>query len=171
MLPISPDIIEGLHRAAFTGEDVFGGFGPDEGFRSGVVLQQVIVTCGLQIVDARVASPTDAPVGDLGEEALYEVHPGRAGWCEVQLEAWMFLEPGHHLGRLVGGVVVEDEVDVAGFQDGPVDVAQEAQELPCAVARHAVADDDARLHVERCEQRGGAVALVVMRHGGRAPLF
>jgi len=39
------------------------------------------------------------------------------------------------------------------------------------MTRHAVADDEARLHVERGEERSGAMTLVVMGHGGGAALL
>ena len=106
MLPVSPDFIERIKRAAFAGDDVVGSFAPDEGLRLGVVLQQVIVDRFFEVIDAAIAPAADALCGDLGEEAFDEVHPGRACRREVQLEAGMFLQPGHHLGRLVGGVVV-----------------------------------------------------------------
>lgn len=171
MLPISSDKVERVECAPLPGEDVFGGLAPDEGLRLGVVLQQVIVDCVLEVVDAGVAAAADALGGDLGEEALDEVHPGRACGREMQLEAGMLLQPGLHLGRLVGGVVVEHEMDVAGLLHRPVDTAEETQELPGAVARHAFSDDQARLHVQRGEERGGAVALVVVGHRGSASLL
>ena len=171
MLPISPDLVERVECAALAREDVFGSLAPDEGLRLGVVLQQVVVDLVLEIVDAGVAAAADALCGDLGEEALDEVHPGRAGGREMQLEAGMLLQPGLHLGRLVGRVVVKNQMDVAGFLHGPVDAAQKAQELPGAVAWHAFPDDQARLDVQRGEECGGAVALVVVGHGGGAPLL
>ena len=60
MLPVSSDFIEFVQRALLPGEDVFGGFGPSEGFGPGVVLQQVVVDGGLQVTDAGVTAPTDA---------------------------------------------------------------------------------------------------------------
>jgi len=39
------------------------------------------------------------------------------------------------------------------------------------MAGHAIADDLTRFHIQRGEQRGRAMALVVMRHGGGAPLL
>jgi len=45
------------------------------------------------------------------------------------------------------------------------------QELPGAVARHAVTDEETGLHVERGEARGRAVAPVIMGHGGGATLL
>lgn len=171
MLPISPDFIEGIKGAALAGDDVFGGLAPDKGLWLGVVLQKVVVDGVLEIGDAGVTAPSDALRGDLCKEALYQVQLRCAGGREVQVETRVFFQPGPHLGRLVGGVVVEHDVDVAGSLHRPVDPAEEAQELLCAVARHAVADDQTRLHVERREQGGGAMAPVVVGHGRRAPLL
>ncbi len=47
----------------------------------------------------------------------------------------------------------------------------EIARTPWPVAREAFTDDPARLHIECCEQRGRAVALVIMGHGGRAALL
>lgn len=171
MLPISADFIEFVQRAAFAGEDVLRRFGPDEGLRLLVVKQQVVVDRVLEIVDALVAAPADAPVRDLGEEAFDQVHPRGAGGREVQLEPRMLLQPRLHLGRLVGRMVVQHQMHVARLQDGAVDAAQECQELLRPVARHAFADDHARFHIERGEQRGRAVPPVIVGHGGRAPLL
>jgi hypothetical protein len=44
-------------------------------------------------------------------------------------------------------------------------------ELLCAVARHAFPDDQTRLDVQRSEERGGAMALAIMGHGGGSPLL
>lgn len=123
LLPISSDMIERIERAALEGEDVLGCFNPDEGLRLGVVLRQVVVDRSLEVVDAGVVAPADALCGDLSEEAFDEVHPGRAGWREMQLETWVFRQPGIHLRRLVGGVVVENQVDVALLFHHPVDAA------------------------------------------------
>ena len=65
---------------------------------------------------------------------------------------------------LVGGVVVEDHVDHLARRHRPFDRVQEAQELLVAMTRHAAADDRAVEHVEGGEQRGRAVALVVVGH-------
>ena len=171
MLPVSANFIEGIQGAAFSSEDVLGGFGPYERLRLGVVEQQVVVDRLFQVIDAGVAAPADASCGDLGEEALDQVHPRRAGRREMQLEARMFLQPGRHLRCFVGRIVVEHDMDVARLEDSSVDAAQERQELPGAVAGHAVANDDAGLHIEGGEQRGRAMALVVVGHRGGAPLL
>src|SRR6185437_1963291 len=52
-----------------------------------------------------------------------------------------------------------------------IDAPEEAQELAMPMARHAFADHRTIEHVERREQGGGTVALVVMRHGAGAALL
>ena len=52
-----------------------------------------------------------------------------------------------------------------------LDGVEEADELLMPMALHAAADDLAVEHVEGGEQRGGAVALVVMGHGAGASLL
>jgi hypothetical protein len=170
LLLISPDLVEHIESATLAREDVLGGFAPDEGLVC-VVLQQIIVDRVLQIVDAGVAATADALCGDLGEEALDKVHPRRAGGGEVQLEPGVLFQPSLHLGRLVGGVVIENQVDAARFLHGSVDAAQEAKELPGTVAWHALPDDQARFDVQRSKERGRAMALVVVGHRGGAPLL
>ncbi len=49
----------------------------------------------------------------------------------TKLEACTFLQPGPHLGRHIGCVVVENQMDVAGFLHRPLDAAEEGQELLC----------------------------------------
>src|SRR3954470_22529495 len=74
-------------------------------------------------------------------------------------------EPGHHLRPLVGGVVVEDDVDDLAGRDRRLDGVEEADELLVPVALHAAAEHGPVEHVEGGEQRRRAVALVVMGHG------
>src|SRR5207244_3031745 len=73
-------------------------------------------------------------------------------------------EPGLNLGMLVGGVVVDDQVELPPGRGLAVDLVEKADEFLMPMARHALADDLAVEHVERGEQRRCAVPLVVMRH-------
>ena len=113
LLPVSSDLVERIERATPAREDVLGGFVPDEGLRLCVVLQQIVVDRVLEFVDAGIAATADAFCRDLGEETLDEDQPGRAGGCEVQLEPGLLLQPGLHLGRLMGGVVVENQMRIS----------------------------------------------------------
>src|SRR5687767_14165444 len=74
-------------------------------------------------------------------------------------------QPAQHLGVLVAAVVVEDHVDHLAGRHGALDRVEEADELLVPVPRHAAADHPAVEDVEGGEQRGGAMALVVVRPG------
>ena len=74
-------------------------------------------------------------------------------------------------GCLVGGVVVEDDVDGLACRNVPFDLVEEADELLMPVALHVLADDRSVQHVERGKERRRAVALVVVGHGGPRPFF
>jgi hypothetical protein len=76
----------------------------------------------------------------------------------VHGEARMLPQPRLHLGPLVGGVVVHDQVQIEVLLNGAVDLSQEAQEFPGPVARLALADDYPALYVERRKQGGRAMA-------------
>lgn len=63
---------------------------------------------------------------------------------------------------LVGGVVVEDEMDIEVVEHLDVDALQEFPELDSTVALVKRGDDGAGHGVEGGEQRGGAVTDVVI---------
>ena len=67
----------------------------------------------------------------------------------------------------MGGVVVEDQVKVEIGRRLLVDLLEEGAGIPAGDGAGTVADDRAGEHVERREQRGGAVTLVVV--GDRLP--
>ena len=71
----------------------------------------------------------------------------------------------------VGGVVIDDGVDDLPGGNLGLNLVQEADELLMPVTLHAAADDRSIQDVERGEQGGRAVALVVVGHGSGAPLL
>jgi len=71
----------------------------------------------------------------------------------------------------MGCVIVEHEMHVAWLEHCTINAAQKSQKLPGSVARQAFAYGHARLDIECCEQRGRAMALVIVRHRGRATLL
>ena len=72
-------------------------------------------------------------------------------------------EPVADRRGFVRAVVVHDEVDIEARRHVALDLVEKLAELDRAMAGHAFADDGSGLHVERCEQRGRAVPLVVVR--------
>ncbi len=89
----------------------------------------------------------------------------------MHVEPGMAFEPPLDFRCLVGGVVVDDQVEIQVLGRLAVDLVQEANELLVSVLPHALADDLAVEHVERREQGGGAVALVVVGHGAGSALL
>src|SRR6266540_5297873 len=81
--------------------------------------------------------------------------------------AMMIREPLLHLRVGVGAVVVQDQVDLQRSRDRSLDALQERQELRVPLTRQATLDHRAVENVEGREQRGGAVADVVMSLTGR----
>ena len=114
------------------------------------------------------AQPID---GDVAEESLHHVQPRCRGGREVHDEARMLGQPLLNRRMLVRGIVVGDQMQRLVLWRLAVDLAQELQPLDMSVSRLALANDFAIEDVERGEQRGRAVALVVVRHRGRAPLL
>ena len=111
-----------------------GGLCPYEGFWRGIVFGEIVIDGGLQLGDALEDAAPDALACDLGEEALNEVQPGRRSRNEVQLEAWMPLQPRLNFLCLVRRVVVDDEMEIEMLGYGPVDLLQEPDEFFGAMA-------------------------------------
>lgn len=87
------------------------------------------------------------------------------------MEAGMLLQPCLHLGVLVRAVVIHDQMQLPGTLIFLVDFAQEFQKLLMPVptitlARHLSCGD-----LQRGEERGGAVANVIVSLSAAAPLF
>ena len=61
---------------------------------------EIVVDRLLEVSNAPEDAAADTLARDLGEEALDEIQPGCAGRREVQLEAWMLVQP-----RLTSGVL------------------------------------------------------------------
>jgi hypothetical protein len=80
-------------------------------------------------------------------------------------------EPVLDLRMLVGGVVVDDDMDDLAGGDLGFDGVEKADELLMPMALHAAADDLAFEHVEGGEEGRGAVADIVVGHGAAAPLL
>ena len=97
---------------SFDGGDDFVGIGrPCEGLRVCVGLSHEAVDGGLEIDDGVEDTALQSTPAELGEEPLDGVEPGARGWCEVEDETRMAVEPDANARMLVGGIVVENDVD------------------------------------------------------------
>jgi hypothetical protein len=126
----------------------------------------VDVACNLalQIVDGMEGSASNLAACDGGKEALHGVEPQGRGRREMEHPARMIGQPFEDVGLFVGGVVVDDGVDDFSGRDGALDGVEEADELLVAMPSYAASDHGSVEEVERGEQSGRAVALVIMGH-------
>ena len=102
-----------------------------------VVFVEIVHDGLLQFIDALEDATADALSGDLGKEALDHVEPRAGSGREVQVKARMPLEPALYRRGLVGGIIVDDEMQVEIGQSPFVDGLEEAEELAMPVAGHA----------------------------------
>ena len=99
------------HNTWRANEDLVGRLQPHEGTRVLVPGGDPGADVALEAGHARVGAALDLLRRQLGERALDEVEPGRPGRGEVEMEAWVAKQTALDRRGLVGGVVVEDEVD------------------------------------------------------------
>jgi len=138
-------------------EDGISGFGPYEGLWVIVVGFDECRNVGLEIADAAMDAALDLLVGEESKPAFYLIEPGGAGRGEVEVIARVAGEPRFHGRGLVGGVIVEHQMDVEIGRPGLLDRGQELAEFDRAVTLVAAADDMAGGDIQSGEQRGGAV--------------
>ena len=74
------------------------------------------------------------------------------------------VEPRHHLGVLVGAIVVEDDMDQLAGRHRRLDRVEETDELLMAVPLHAAAEHGAVEDIQRREQGSRPVADIVVGH-------
>ena len=155
--------VEGREAVAFDGRQNFlSGLVPAERLRILVDGLDVGNNGPLQVAGRSVNAAADLLVRQLGEEALDLVEPRGRRRGEVNMPAWSPSEPvANHLG-LVGRGVVHDDVNLEVARHVGLYVIQEPAELGAAMAPVALSDDLAGGNVKGSEQRGRAMALVVM---------
>src|SRR6516225_8980907 len=144
---------DGLHRC-----------GPDERLGLGIVGRDEVVDGFDQLGDAAEGATAESFPGQFAEPALDQVEPRAGCRREVKVEALMGQEPLSDLRMTMSAVVVKDKMEVDRLGELPVQPAQEAQELLMPVARRAGAEHSALSDIERGEQAGGTVPLVVVSH-------
>ena len=89
---------------------------------------------------------------------------------EVKDPARMTLKPSQHFWMFMGGIIVDNGMDDFSGRNLGFDGVQEADEFLVAMALHVATDHGPVENVQGGEERGGAVALVIMGHGSAAAL-
>ena len=118
----------------------------------------------LQVDDGMKDAAFQALSGQGREEVFDGIEPGTRCRREMEDPTGMSLEPGHDLGMFMRAIVVEDDMDHLACRHLTFDGVEEADELLMPVLLHTPADHRAVENVESSEQRGGAVAFVIVGH-------
>src|SRR5258706_8453032 len=83
----------------------------------------------------------------------------------------MASEPALDLCMFMGGVVVDDQVKVEPWWGFSIDFVEESDPFLMSMARHALTNHAAFEHVQRGEECGCPIPLVVVSHGSAAALL
>jgi hypothetical protein len=137
----------------------------------GAGLGDEAVDGGLEIDDGVEDTALQSTPAEFAEKPLDGVEPGARGWCEVEDETRVAIEPGTNARMLVGGLVIENDVDDLAGRRLRLDGVQKSNEFLMTMARHVATDDCAVEDVESGEQRCGAVPLVIVCHGSEPAFF
>src|SRR5260221_6325847 len=116
---------------------------------------------GLEVDDRAKDAALEAAAGEFGEEALDGIEPRARGRGEVEDEARMARQPGLDLRMLMGGVVVDDDVDDLTGGGFGFDGIEGADELLMPVAVHAAADEPGVEDAENGAEGGGGLWDIV----------
>ena len=136
-----------------------------------------VFQCSAQRVIAVVRSATEVNTprrsGEFLEPAFHEIEPGTGGGGEMQVPAAAVLvrQPLPHLGCLVRGQIVQDDVHRQSALDRGVDLFEEGKHVGAGVALPQLGVHQPGSDVHRGEQINRAVPLVVVGHRARPTRF
>ena len=89
----------------------------------------IVVDGGDQFQNIAKDAAPEALYGQIPKEALNHVEPRSTGGGEMDMKAWMPLQPALHFGMFVGGIVVHDQMERFRFRRGVIDQSQETEPL------------------------------------------
>jgi len=112
-------------------------------------MRDVLINCRHQFDYVGEYATTQPLCRDVAKEPFDHVQPRRRGWREVHVKSRMFVQPCLHVGMLMSGVVVGDQVQCLAFRSQAIDLAQKLQPLGVRVPPLALSDDLAVKDVER----------------------
>src|SRR5262245_51016849 len=138
-----------MTKASYAGEELIGSLGPHEGLRRFVVHGQIVVDRVPEVARAAMDAAPQLLLGEQHEPALNQIDPGGTLRREMQMIAGTLRKPSLNQGRLVGRVVVDNQMDVQVLGDGSVDRVQELPKLDGAVPAIALANHRSGCRVPR----------------------
>src|SRR5438552_12266808 len=125
----------------------------------------------LESFDAGNDAAPELILGQVVEESFDHVEPTAAGGREVEMRALVARRPAQNRRVFVGGIVVDDQVELFVGGRLAIDETQELQPFLMAMTLHVSGHHTAVEGVESGKQRGGSMPLVIMRHRMGTALF
>ena len=156
-----------LTKSGDAGQDLIGGFGPNERLGGFVIDAQIVANRLFQFASTAVNAASDLLVCQQSEKTLDHVDPRGSRGREVQVVARSFRQPAADQRRLVRTVVVQDQMHLQSGRHGSIDGIKELAELDRTMAAMQSAQDLARFGIQGGKQRRRAVTEVVVT----APLY
>jgi len=105
------------------------GSSPPERLALGVVCGDKVINALHKLRDAGEGSAPDGLVGYQGKKSLHLIEPGTVGGNEVHVPTWPGRQPSLDLGVTVGGVVVDNAVDIKLAGHSLVNLSQKLHKL------------------------------------------
>jgi hypothetical protein len=94
-----------------SGDDFIGVLGPGKRHWVCIGVVEEGVDGIREFVQGSEHAALEALLGEFGKEPLDGIKPGGRCRSEVEDKPWMLLKPFHDVGMLVGGTVVDDDLD------------------------------------------------------------
>src|SRR5688572_8015093 len=117
-----------MTKSSDAGQDLVRRLRPHKWFGCRIAERDVGENGRLEGARAPVGPAFDLFGGQEGEPAFDEIKPGTTGRSEVEMEAGPASQPAVNHGRLVGAIVIENQVHIQISGDGRVDRVEEGAE-------------------------------------------
>lgn len=149
--------IQHLVPTSDSGDNRVGGLAPSEGAWITIGILNEAVDRGLQRYEGGEHATFQPAFAEFGREAVDSVWPRCRGGGQVKGPARVADRPLVNLGMPVNGAIIDNRVDQLAGRPPRLDGVEEADELLVLMALHAAANHTTIQHVQRREQRYGAM--------------
>ena len=106
----------------------------------------------LELFDRVMITSLDLLLTELSEPAFHLIDPRTVGGCEVQMVARPLSQPVAHECRLVGGIVIQDDMDLLVSGHSGIELVQKVAEFHRAVPPIALGEHVAGGHLQSREE-------------------
>ena len=129
-----------------------------------ITLGDVRVNRRNQLRDAAEHTATNLFGRQVAKDAFHQIEPRTTRRGEVHVDARVAREPPLNRGVFVRGVVVGDQMQGLALGDLAINQTKERQPFLVPMPRQTGGEDGALRDIEGGEERGGAMALVIVGH-------